>query len=277
MQNSTQDLILQSESVADFLKKEYLRRLDRNPNYSLRAFARDLELSPSRLSESLNLNKGLSVKTIQKISTQLKLKKKAQELLRDLCLAHSHKNKGVRNQAIERVQNSKKENEYRRIDDEKFKVISDWYHSAILEMTHLKNFKNETNWIARKLGIAPLQAQAAIDRLTQLGLLKNEDGRLIATPEIMRTSSPVPSSAIRKFHRQMIEKSYRSLQEDEMNQRDLNSMILALPKERLPEFREQIQIFMKQFWEWNANLEKDQLYALNIQLIPIIKDQESKI
>ena len=37
----------------EFLRRELTRRVQRNPAYSLRAFARDIRVSPSTLSEAL--------------------------------------------------------------------------------------------------------------------------------------------------------------------------------------------------------------------------------
>src|SRR5688572_10105767 len=54
--------------------KEYLsRRCENNPRYSLRALARDLQMSPSRLSEALNGKAGISAASARKISERLGL------------------------------------------------------------------------------------------------------------------------------------------------------------------------------------------------------------
>ena len=53
------------------LKDELLRRIRQNPRYSLRAFARDLRLSPSRLSEVLSGKQGLSRQAAKAITERL--------------------------------------------------------------------------------------------------------------------------------------------------------------------------------------------------------------
>ena len=53
------------------LKSELASRTNQNPNYSLRAFARDLDLAPSRLSEVLNGKQGLSTQAAEKIAKTL--------------------------------------------------------------------------------------------------------------------------------------------------------------------------------------------------------------
>ena len=59
----------------NLLKKELDSRKSRNPNYSLRSFARSLDVSPSRLSEILS-GQRMSLKMANKIATKLKLNEK---------------------------------------------------------------------------------------------------------------------------------------------------------------------------------------------------------
>jgi len=66
------------------LKAELERRRSRNASYSLRAFARDLELSPSRLSRVLNGKEALSRPRAERIGGKLGFQKDQIELFCDL-------------------------------------------------------------------------------------------------------------------------------------------------------------------------------------------------
>ena len=55
----------------DILKDELSSRCQKNPRYSLRAFARDVGLSSARISEVLNYKHGLSRKSGTQISKKL--------------------------------------------------------------------------------------------------------------------------------------------------------------------------------------------------------------
>ena len=64
------------EEVTDYkiyLTREFEFRRRRNSGYSLRAFARDLEIQPSKLSEILSQRVGMSTATAEKIAANLKL------------------------------------------------------------------------------------------------------------------------------------------------------------------------------------------------------------
>jgi uncharacterized protein (TIGR02147 family) len=137
-------------------------------------------------------------------------------------------------------------------------------------LTQVKGFQSDVKWISQRLGIAVSQAEGALNRLVHLGLLKQEaDGRWVAHLEASSAFSDVPSSAIRKFHRQILTMHMESMLEDEMSERDAVSMILAIPKARLWEFRQEMKAFVTQFWQKIENEEKDELYSMSIQLCPV--------
>lgn len=259
-------------SPADFLTLELSRRKQRNESYSLRAFARDLDLSPSRLSEILSGVHGVSEKTADKIATRLKLKPMHRKFWKDLNLAQSARSEKIRNMAVARVAEMRKTESFKEMQESQFRVISDWYHAAILELTQVKGFESNTAWIAGRLGIAKAHAEQAIERLIELGLLKkNEEGQWESNLEAYSAFSDMPSTAIRKFHRQILTLHLESLIEDPMTDREHLSMIMAVPKSKLPEFRQEMKSFMTQFWQKIEDEEKDDLYSLSVQLCPVRK------
>lgn len=257
-------------SISEFLGAEFSKRKLRNETYSLRAYARDLKLSPSRLSEILSGKHGLSEKTADTIAEKLKLKPRDRQFWRDLILSESARNQKVRELAKTRVDEARKANSHVQIKEDQFRVISDWYHAAILELTQIKGFQSNLKWISDRLGIGHEDTQVAIQRLIQLKLLKcDSDGNWIANPEIFSTFSDTPSAAIRKFHRQILTMHIESLIQDPMDDRLAQSMIVAIPKSSMPDFHVQFQKFISQFWQNIEHLEKDELYSMSLQLCPI--------
>ena len=67
------DVIQLYQSYQDILKAELEKRQRANARYSLRAFARDLGVSPSNLSEILQRKAGLSRIKAQEIAKKLNL------------------------------------------------------------------------------------------------------------------------------------------------------------------------------------------------------------
>lgn len=259
------------KSISEVLGHEFTRRRERNKSYSLRAYARDLCLSPSRLSEVLNGKQGLSEKSVDQIAEALTKKATEREFLRSLVLAQFSRNQNVRNLARERVDKMRMAESFRQMRDDQFRILQDWYHGAILELIQVQGFDPDPAWIAHRLGIPATTAKQALQRLQNMGLVEPSKGgkSWIARPEAYQTFSDVPSRAIRHFHSQILNMHADSLREDDINDREFLSMILAVPRSRLSEFKQEMYNFATRFWQKIENEPKDDLYSLSLQLCPV--------
>jgi uncharacterized protein (TIGR02147 family) len=251
----------------DLLNQEFERRKQINNAYSLRAFARDLGISAPRLSQVLNRKQGISVEAAQNLLNKLKLSDEEKNWFRDSVgslHSRSYKERTNFNEKVKRYQ--KKENTYSEIQLEYFKVISDWHHFAILELTYLEDFKYNHEWIAAKLGISTNEVKDAIKRLLDLDLIREEGDKLVDVFKFLATSNDIPSLSLKKFHSQLLKKALEALYEQPTNNREISSNIISIKKENLTKFKEKIRKFRKEIDEDTNNTnEKDAVYCLGIQ------------
>ena len=257
------------QSISEVLVFELDARKRRNDSYSLRSFARDLDLSPSRLSEVLKGAHGLSEKSAITIAKKLKLKPAQEKFWYDLVLSECSRSQKVRALALQRITASRKTETLNELKESQFRAIADWHHTAILELTQVNGFQKDFSWIAKQLGITLHQATDAIERLQGLRLLEIKNDQWIVNSEAYQAFSEVPSTAIRKFHRQVLQNGIESLLNDPMQARAIQSMMVAIPRERLPEFDQKFKNFLLQFWEDLEGAEKSELYSLSLQLVPV--------
>ena len=260
---------IQCSSLSEVLNQEFVRRKDRNTSYSLRAFARDLELSPSRLSEVMKGKQGLSEANAEAVARKVTRRPEERAFIKDLVLANSARNGKVRELARQRLSDARDAAALREMQEDQFKLIADWFHGAILELTQLVDFQSSPAWIAARLGISQAAAEGALARLQKMGLLEVRGGQCLAKPEAHLTFGEVPSSANRKFHRQILAMHAESLFADDMKDRELISTILALPRARLPEFKRLLKDFIVNFYQITGDEPKDDLYSLSVQLCPV--------
>jgi len=259
---------LDCETVAEFLLTELARRKLRNEAYSLRAYARDLEFSASRLSELLNGKKSLSEKFAHRIAARLKLKAMDRDHFIDLVLASSSRDGNVRRLAKDRLLEARQLNQMTLISNDQFQLIADWEHAAIMELAQLADFRSDAKWMAKKLGIGVKQVEEAVTRLVRSGLVTVEsDGSLKARADIFNTFSETPSTAIRRFHRQVLSMAIESTLEDEIEEREHVSTIMAIPKSQLHVFQEKMNRFVLDFWKGIEHEPKDALYGPDFDLI----------
>jgi uncharacterized protein (TIGR02147 family) len=189
----------------------------------------------------------------------------------DLVESEHARSRAKRVQARVRLTDTHAPLAYQQLTLDAFQVISDWYHYAILELALTKGFRSHPDWIARRLGISPHAAQAAIERLRRLELLEErEDGTLVPQNDFTASPSGIPSEAIRKSHRQLLEKALSALELQTVDERDFSSMILAIDKKDVPRAKKAIKNFRREFdSSFGKSKTKNQVYCLAVQFFSL--------
>lgn len=267
-------------AVSDYrqiLKEELNHRCDQNPRYSLRAFARDLKLSPSRLSEILNCKQGLSRKAAEKIAERLGMRDHEALHFCDLVSvnhARSHREKEDAQLRLIQRQTEMEKDECFHVQLDAFKIISDWYHLGILELMKMKGFRSDERWISRRLGVSVIQIELALERLMRVGLLKKENGEYLATKNDGWIPGGVPSESIRKFHRQVLQKAIESISTQPVDERILGTHFLTLNRDDVKEAAQEIEEFQLKFCRrFQAEKKKDSVYCIAMQLFKIAEEE----
>ncbi len=258
------------------LQQEMLDRKRVNSNYSARAMARDLKLSPAFLSQVLSGKRLLSDETAQIIARRLNwtdVKRKAFVMLVQIVRTKSPELKrSLTNEYVKLSVPVRPRTGFRRLKLDSFNLISDWYHYAILEMTELVQFQPDIGWIARALGLSVEKTKTAVERLIRVGLLSPELKRLEDDYRI----GDIPSRAIRNFHRQMLKLADRALESQSVEQRDFSGCTIAIDPRKLPEVRELTRNFQKELIELMKGGEKTAVYQMSMQLFRLDKVEMKK-
>lgn len=253
------------QDFREILKAQLSDRCQRNGHYSLRAFARDLGLSPQRLSHILSGRHGLSVEAAGQIAEKLGLSEKEKEFFCILVQEKHARSKLVRHSAKNKLKEIK--TTYQDLSLDHFKIIADWYHFAIMELTLVENFKSQPKWIAKTLNVTEMEVKLAIERLIKLEMLeKDKKGNLKLTGQFFTDPRGIPSEAVRHFHRQLLVKANLSLDVQSLTQRDFSSTILAIDDSDLPQAKEDLKKFRNEFdSKYSKATKKNKVYCLGMQ------------
>jgi uncharacterized protein (TIGR02147 family) len=253
-------------SYRDILKREFEHRSSRNAKYSLRAFAKFLGISQSRLSEILSGKQGLSREWAERISEKLNHNGDEKKLFADLVEAEHARSSLKRKLAHSRLSSRRQATE-NTLQLDVFHVISDWYHFGITELALTKGFKSDPVWIAKRLGVAPKRIELAIERLLRLGLLaRDSKGALKADDGRISTTDGVPSDAIKKFHAQVLSKAAESIYSQTVSERSISTIMLPFHAAHFSDAEKTIKKFRKSFSsQFDPKAEKDSVYCLAVQ------------
>lgn len=258
---------LKDNNYRTFLQEELIARQKRNGSYSLRAFARDLGVPVSRLSEVLNGKNGISRQTALTIAERLKLSSADRQLFIDLVQAEHGRSKLERQEAQARVQSQT--NFSLEIENNEFSVISEWYHLPILEVLKLGDH-NTQDTIAKKLDLDVNAVAAALVNLKKIGLVTEREGEWFPVHTSGAIKSGFPSKSIQMYHRQIIERSLIALTEKPVEERDFSSMVFIVNKEQVDHAKERIRQFRRSLMrELEAVDGQDAVYCLSMQLFEL--------
>ncbi len=248
------------------LTSELLQRVKNNPAYSLRRFAQQLELSPATLSGVLSGKRRLSLKSASKISDRLNLTPAdAAKFYQSVASSLTENGARILSPSIP---------EYKALSEDVFRVISEWYYYAILELTYVSGCQDHPRWFAKKLGINYNQAADAIERLITVGLLDRKKGRLIKTNVHLASPSGISSSAVRQRHREILNKALESLETHSVNERDFTSMTMSIDPALLPEAKKRIAEFRRELCAFLESGKRKRVYEMSVQLFPLSEGDE---
>jgi len=269
------DLRSHPHTYRDQLRRELERRQASNPRYSLRSFARDLDLTPGFLSSILSGRKVLSAEKAFSVAKRLGYNdNQTLELVRLI--------QRSRDQASLRSRSSNKTDqagatEFSTLHLDAFQVIADWYHYAILEMTFLDQFDGKPSTIAKRLGIPAPEAREALGRLLRLGLIeKCPTGRYVKTQAFIATPSDQPNPAIKLHHAQLIEKARLALIEQDISERDITGVTLSFDPKHLPWVKAELRKFRRKLTQRIPEGARSEIYQLNLQFFRLSKKEALK-
>lgn len=167
--------------------------------------------------------------------------------------------------------------DYEALSVDQFKVISDWYHFAILSLIETKDFRNGRRWIAKRFGIRIDEVKKALNRLIRLGLIReDENGKLLPHAPRYMTSDEVRDLSVRKSHALNLDLARKSLETDDIDQRDFSALTMAINPKKMKEAKEKIRRFLDEMSLLLETDPKTEVYKLCIQLIPLTKGGERK-
>lgn len=239
-----------TENARAALEQELARRVNRNPRYSMRSFARTLGLSHTMVSLVLSGKRPVS--------------RKMKARMAELGLAPNPRPHGPDDDGMDAL------------TDDTFALLADWYHLAVLSLLEIPGARFEARWIAKRLGISIVEARLAISRLKRLRLVASRNGRYRQCTRPLKMENKKMTAASRRFQQGILRKAEESVDLCPDEWRDLSSTTLAIHPRHVPYARQRIQEFRRQLTrELEAMGEPTEVYHLAVQIYPVTRKEET--
>jgi uncharacterized protein (TIGR02147 family) len=272
------------KSYRDALKSRLSERVAMNPRYSLRAFARDVGLSPSYLSQVLNGTRGLTGKKAPQVFKRLAFSDIDLRLFElEMKKEHSRADK-TKHTIQKQIDTALQSHTALTLAPERFELLSSWFAMTLLQLFYLKGAPVQSRDKFQKFAGQRLKLPIQVVKHTltvflELGLIKDAGKGYEALHTTVWTTSEIPSTAIRAFHKQMIEQALSSIELQRMDERSLQSLLLPVLREDIPKISNEILRFsnmlMRKYGKAETR-EGETVYGVNFQVFRLIEDETQK-
>ena len=256
-----------------YLKNELIERLRRRPHYSLRAFARDLSISPSTLSEFMRGRTKVSIARIKEISKKINLSEDHTRHWIDLIHCRYSRTLEEKKSAEVNIQlRRKKSKKY--LDLISYNLIAGWESFALLELLGLDKKYNSSD-LEQKLDISSDQLNKLIENLNRLNLIRWESDRWLPQDEDTFVGEDIKSEALRKYHKSVLKKAFQAIDAQSLDRRELRSTVFGLRKKDLPKIKAELnEMWVQLISKYTYVDQKDSVYCFSMQLFDLLKDGE---
>ncbi len=250
------------------LSERFNQLRSKNPRYSLRAFARDLDQNAAALSQILRGKRRVSQKFANSLADRLALDPVRLQRLAKAFAAE----KRARGSAADPDNGSLSYG--RRLIDE-YDVIADPDYYAVLSLAETSDFSESPTWIGSRLGISVPKARQCLQTLEALALMKrNEHGSLVHAGITISSPDEIVRPAVHARHEANFEAARTALMSTPLPQRDFTCMTMAVDPELLPEAKRMVREFLNKLSTFLESGERREVFEVCIQLFPKTRNDE---
>ncbi|MGE3611067.1 MAG: TIGR02147 family protein [Bacteriovoracaceae bacterium] len=261
---------------AEFLRVNWEKKKIFNPNFSLRAWSKNLSMEAhGPLHQMLSGKRTIPKKYVQGFCKSLELSAKEAlyfETMVDLQRAKSLEQKEFYTQRLKTL-SPKPLLQMKEIDT--YKYLKNPLCTILLELSTLNGFKADVDWIKNAIRIDAQKAdiQAAIDTLLALDLIQIENGAFIKKQQHLYSKQDVKDLGLREYHKSVCDMAKEQIEKQDIEDREYNAYAISVRRESIPKAKKLIREFMSEFAKEieasQGNAER--LYHLNIQFFEITK------
>lgn len=255
-----------------FIRDIYSDKKERNPSFSIRAWAKQMGLKYHAPLHAMIKGKRRVPKSYTPLFINtLNLDVNEGNYFDTLVCLNRSTLPQEREVYLERLSylSPKKKLEMKEVEN--FHSLKDPLHIIITELSDLKGFEPSAKWIQSKIGFkrSIQQINNAIERLILLGLMKRlDDGKLVKCQDHIYSKSDVIDIGLQKYHQNTMSLAAMAIEKQAPQDREYNGYCINMKSKDIPRAKEFLRKFMNDFAaEFEAQPDSvENTYQLNTQL-----------
>lgn len=247
------------------VKNELLRRQEKNKRYSLRAYAKQLQVEPSLLSKIIREKVTPTTRTLEKLISSLNIDS---ERKANLLVTYAE------NKKFSSLKYKQGKNEFLKIDSNDDWPFSTWDDLVVFSTLGLAE-SFSINELAKRLEFDIVTMKKILDRLKASGLIEQDGIHYFLKIKQVADGIPLVSCTVKKnIQKKFLVEAYKKIDEVEIDKRLNGTLTFTVDPKVLPKIKQKIARFMTEInGLCHAESNKvSEVYNLTLALYPLRKE-----
>ncbi|HON10719.1 MAG: TIGR02147 family protein [Fibrobacter sp.] len=265
-----------------FLADYYNFKRSTSKVFSYRSFCIKSGLkSPSIYREVVNGKRNLTPATTAAFIKGLGLSERDGRFFENLVLFNQAKNEETQKKYLAILRGLHYRKPQKLLPVHYYEYYEKWYNPVVRELAVVLDWKEDYSILAKSVNpqIKISEARESINLLLRLGLLRRDSkGKYTQTDADITTGPEVSSIAVRGMNREYARLGMEAIDRFPPSERDISSVIMAVPHSKLPDLKREIADFRKRIIGLiDSESEKaDRFYSLVVELFPVGQPNDSQ-
>lgn len=277
--------VLQFNDYRAFLKAHAQAQKEKNPQWSLGAWAKRMSLGGTAvLTNILNGKKETGPALEHKFVQFFQFSREQENYFRDLvALARAKKDPLLWGAMVEKIRRAYKRPQFEPMDEKVFQLMAQPLYGTLLEMVSLNDFQNNPSWIKARLRIPTTlkEIERALNDLLVLKLIEVKGNTFKRNENfgMIRSSHDVVKPALQLYHTKMLGIAKDLLTQVPILERDYVARSFNIKRKDIEKLKERLASFREEIArDFEAELmQGEEVYELCMQFFPLTQKLKPKI
>lgn len=274
--------IYQYRSAASYLRDAFEEKKKTDTEFSIRKFCRTHKFgSHAYLLMILKGKRKLNLKQVPSLVEGLELTGTERAYLQTMIQFDGARTEEERDLYTLWMNDLNPKREFRILEAEQYRVISDWIHMTILTLAKIKDadLSPDTIHLLVNKKVSLPQIRGALERLVDLGLLVEKKGKYAPTFNSVTTQDDISNRGAREYHKQVARLAIDAVEEQKPDEREFQSFAVTVPTDKISLAKDMIRKFRHQFAAAMEAKPGDEVYQCNLQFFRLTdhSKQNSKL
>ncbi|MGZ3826991.1 MAG: TIGR02147 family protein [Bdellovibrio sp.] len=270
-----------SNKFVEQLRASIQRKQKKNPNYSIRKLAQDIDLSHSFISQVLSGKKQFPMERLDDLVKALELDEFALRRFVESIVETQMQEWKTKSKTLDKYlkqdfsKTSSSVRVYNELPLSKMTLINPWYNMAVLDLVVSEDFRVNYKWLAERLQISTAQAQSAWSFLKENKFVEEKDGRWKKSEQYLRLPVLKSSEPIRQHYLQVLDRIEDQLKnkssESDLGRRLIVGATCTANQQKLSEVKQYLEDSLYVAAEELAEGPCTDVYYLLVSAIPLTR------